>query len=595
MNAAVRRRAAASRLSVAGRRDSVGDLDDSGMGNSAVDLNLMRASTQVPSRSEFARLAREHTLIPVYRTVTADLETPVSAFLRIAAKEPEAFLLESVEGGEHVGRYTFIGIEPYKKLVARGKAITVEERGARQSFEGDVFAELKAALGGHNPARLPGLPPFTAGAVGFFAYDVVRQIERLPSTTKDELNVPDACLMFFDQVIAFDHVKKEIHLIATADLTRAAAREAEKAEKAKAIAATAAATKADLPAALRSDKRANPLTAAYDRAVKRLDKLEKRLARALPKRKKSSANGRLQLKSRTAKADFLKAVERTKEYIAAGDVFQCVLSQRFDCMPGVDPFDIYRALRIVNPSPYMYFLRFGVEAGDAAAKKRGKKAKKRLKATASHIVGSSPELLVRVTGSKIEYRPIAGTRPRGADEAEDAAFEAALRADEKEVAEHVMLVDLGRNDVGRVSEYGTVKVKDLMVVERYSHVMHLVSALEGKLREGLGAIDAFKACFPAGTLSGAPKIRAMEIIEELEPSRRGVYGGSVLYADFSGNLDSCIAIRTLYMHGEQGHIQAGAGIVADSVPETEFAECENKARAVVRAIERAREWVARFE
>jgi anthranilate synthase component 1 len=329
------------------------------------------------------------------------------------------------------------------------------------------------------------------------------------------------------------------------------------------------------------------VASAYERAVKRLDKLERRLAKALPKQKKNHATGKLQLKSRTPKADFLKAVEKTKEYIAAGDVFQCVLSQRFDCVPGVDPFDIYRSLRIVNPSPYMYFLRFGIESADPV-KKPGKKLKKRLKATASHIVGSSPELLVRVAGGRIEYRPIAGTRPRGADEAKDRAFEAELRADEKEVAEHVMLVDLGRNDVGRVSEYGSVKVKDLMFVERYSHVMHLVSSLEGKLRPELGAIDAFKACFPAGTLSGAPKIRAMEIIEELEPARRGVYGGSILYADFSGNLDSCIAIRTLYMHGEQGHIQAGAGIVADSVPETEFQECENKARAVVRAIERAR-------
>src|SRR6185437_4307697 len=390
----------------------------------AVDLNLMRASTQVPSQSEFARLAREHTLVPVYRTVTADLETPVSAFLHIAAKEPEAFLLESVEGGEHVGRYTFIGIEPYKKIVARGRSITVDERGARQSFEGDVFAELKAALSGHTPARLPGLPPFTAGAVGFFAYDVVRQIERLPSTAKDELGVPDACLMFFDQVLAFDHVKKEIHLIVTADLTRSAAKEEAKSVKqaaraAETKAAAAVATKADSSAfdsrrTLRNDKPVNPITAAYQRAVKRLDKLEKRLAKALPKPKKQHATGKLQLKPRTAKADFLKGIERTKEYIAAGDVFQCVLSQRFDCVPGVDPFDIYRSLRIVNPSPYMYFLRFGIEAGDASTKKHGKKAKKRLKATASHIVGSSPELLVRVSGRKIEYRPIAGTRPRGA-------------------------------------------------------------------------------------------------------------------------------------------------------------------------------------
>jgi len=547
----------------------------------------------LPSPSEFLRLSREHSLVPVYRIVTADLETPVSAFLRIAADEPEAFLLESVEGGEHVGRYTFIGIKPYKKIVSRGTSITVEEGGERRTFEGDIFAELKQALGGHTPARLPGMPPFTAGAVGFFAYDVVRQIERLPSLAVDELGVPDACLMFFHQVLAFDHVKKEIHLIVTADLAR---------EK----------------AAGRS------VTGAYEHSIKRLNRLEKRLASALPKAKKKQAHGKLQLTARTPKATFLKSVRRAKEYIASGDVFQCVLSQRFDCVPGVDAFDVYRALRIVNPSPYMYFLRFGLdvqpstESGappspqatvgfaqpgvpegasastsvvTATPMKAGKKAKKvkKPKPTPMHIVGSSPELLVRVHDRTVEYRPIAGTRPRSADEVEDRALEASLRADEKEVAEHVMLVDLGRNDVGRVSEYGTVKVKDLMFVERYSHVMHLVSALEGNLRADLQAVDAFRACFPAGTLSGAPKIRAMEIIEELEPARRGVYGGSILYADFSGNLDSCIAIRTLSMTGEQGHIQAGAGIVADSVPESEFQECANKARAVVRAIERARQ------
>jgi anthranilate synthase component 1 len=551
------------------------------------------ASPALPSSREFLKLSREHSLVPVYRIVTADLETPVSAFLRIAADEPEAFLLESVEGGEHVGRYTFIGIEPYKKIVSRGTSITVEEGGQRRSFEGDIFAELKLALAGHTPARLPGLPPFTAGAVGFFSYDVVRQIERLPSLAKDELGVPDACLMFFDQVIAFDHVKKEIHLIVTADLARERAAVKPKAGGAQ---------------------------AAYARAVKRLNRLEKRLARSLPKPAKKKAHGKLKLQSRTTKAAFLKSVRRTKEYIAAGDIFQCVLSQRFDCVPGVDAFDIYRALRIVNPSPYMYFLRFGLDAPSSPSvilsegrspeskepeashgatlagavlpmkqgKKKHKKAKKPKPAVA-HIVGSSPELLVRVHGRTVEYRPIAGTRPRSADEVEDRALEADLRADEKEVAEHVMLVDLGRNDVGRVSEYGSVKVKDLMFVERYSHVMHLVSSLEGSLRSDLQAVDAFRACFPAGTLSGAPKIRAMEIIEELEPGRRGVYGGSILYADFSGNLDSCIAIRTLYMNGEQGHIQAGAGIVADSVPENEFAECANKARAVVRAIERARQ------
>jgi anthranilate synthase component 1 len=351
--------------------------------------------------------------------------------------------------------------------------------------------------------------------------------------------------MFFDQVLAFDHVKKEIHLIATADLTR------------------------------------EPREGAYERSVRRLDRMERLLAQALPKAKKRKPLGKLKLVSRTSKPAFLKAVSKAKEYVASGDVFQCVLSQRFDCVPEVDAFEVYRALRIVNPSPYMYFLRFGMEPESTRKSKR--KA-----ASLSHIVGSSPELLVRVHGRTVEYRPIAGTRPRSANEIEDRAIEADLRADDKEVAEHIMLVDLGRNDIGRVSDFGTVRVKDLMFVERYSHVMHLVSALEGQLRSDLAPIEAFKACFPAGTLSGAPKIRAMEIIEELEPARRGVYGGSILYADFSGNLDSCIAIRTLFMDGEQGHIQAGAGIVADSVPENEFVECANKARAVVRAIERAR-------
>jgi anthranilate synthase component 1 len=510
------------------------------------------STNSLPSERDFLRLGRSHTLIPVYRTVAADLETPVSAFLRIAAEEPEAFLLESVEGGEHVGRYTFIGIEPYKKMVARGNDIAVFEGRRERRFTGDIFEELKQALSGHTPAKLAGLPPFTAGAVGFFAYDVVRQIEKLPSTAKDELGVPDACLMFFDQVLAFDHVKKEIHLMVTADLQREA------------------------------------LAGAYAKAVRRLNRLERKLMSSLPSLKKKKAAERLKLIARTPKARFLKAVEKTKEYIAAGDVFQCVLSQRFDCEPGVDAFEIYRALRIVNPSPYMYFLRFGLDGTGNRRQGTGNREQRTGKAGSHHIVGSSPELLVRVHGRDVEYRPIAGTRPRSADEVEDRRIEEELRADEKERAEHIMLVDLGRNDVGRVSEFGSVRVKDLMFVERYSHVMHLVSALEGKLRDGLAPIDAFRACFPAGTLSGAPKVRAMEIIEEMEPARRGVYGGSIFYADFSGNLDSCIAIRTLYMNGPHGHIQAGAGIVADSVPEKEFEECRNKAQAVVRAIERAR-------
>ncbi len=496
----------------------------------------MPANSMVtPNLQEFLRLAKRHDLIPVVKSLMADLETPVSAFLRVAAAEPEAFMLESVEGGENVGRYTFIGIRPYKKILAYGESITTHVGHKIEYSEGDIFELLRDSLAGHSPARLPGLPPFSAGAVGFFSYDAVRLIERLPEHAKDELGMPDACLLFFDTVLAFDHVKKEILLVATADLQRQKPR------------------------------------AAYADALRRIQEIERRLAKPLPKPSHKSVRGTLQLRPRTPKKNYLAAVRRVQQYITAGDIFQAVLSQRFDVEPGVDPFSIYRALRVVNPSPYMYFLRLGL-------KKPGD----------THIVGSSPELLVRVHDRKVEYRPIAGTRPRADDPEEDRRMEADLRADEKEIAEHVMLVDLGRNDVGRVSEYGSVQLRDLMFVERYSHVMHLVSAIEGKLRADLSAVDAFRACFPAGTLSGAPKIRAMEVIEELEPVRRGVYGGSIFYADFSGNFDSCIAIRTLLQRGKHGHIQAGGGIVADSVPEKEYEESVNKAKAVVRAIERAR-------
>jgi anthranilate synthase component 1 len=493
-----------------------------------------------PPRAEFLKLAKTHSLVPVVRRLTADLETPVSAFLRLAAEEPECFLLESVEGGEKVGRYTFIGVRPYRRVVARAGSLEIYEGRRRTHVEADIFAYLKDALAGHSPARLPNLPPFTAGAVGFFAYDVVRQIETLPSLAKDDLQLPDACLMFFHDVLAFDHVKHEILLIATADLSR------QKAE------------------------------AAYADAIRRIASLERRLARALPKTRKRVPTGKLSITYRTTKKNFLAAVRKVKDYIAAGDVFQAVLSQRFEVKPGADSFSIYRALRIVNPSPYMYFLR----CGNTASPKE--------KARDFEILGSSPELLVRVNNRKVEYRPIAGTRPRSANEDEDNRIAEGLLADEKERAEHVMLVDLGRNDVGRVSEFGTVRVKDFMYVERYSHVMHLVSAIEGKLKSALSAVDAFRSCFPAGTLSGAPKIRAMEIIEELEPTRRGLYGGSVLYADFSGNLDSCIAIRSMLVQNGTGYIQAGAGIVADSIPEKEYEESVNKASAVLRAIERAR-------
>jgi anthranilate synthase component 1 len=517
-----------------------------------------------PSRKEFLALAKDHTLVPVCRILTADLETPVSAFLRAAWPERECFLLESVENGEQVGRYTFIGLEPFKRIVARGNEITITEGKKVTDFEGDIFAVLRRALAGHKPARLPGLPPFTAGAVGFFSYDAVRQIERLPKLAADELRVPDACLLFFDEVLAFDHVRKEIWLVVTADVMRG-----------------------------------DPGN-AYDKAVERLTKLERRLSQPLPKaligqKGRSPAKpAKLKVKFRTTKKDYLAAVSRTKAYIAAGDIFQAVLSQRFDVEPGADSFQVYRALRTVNPSPYMFFLRFAPDGPlGALPPKRGKSVKRRTLPVAPaqtiELAGSSPELLVRVHQGKVEYRPIAGTRPRGANEEEDQALADEMLQDEKERAEHVMLVDLGRNDVGRVSQYGSVKVDRLMFVERYSHVMHIVSTIEGRLKPELTAVDALRACFPAGTLSGAPKVRAMEIIEELEPARRGTYGGAVLYADFSGNLDSCIAIRSMLATGGKGYVQAGAGIVADSVPELEHQESLNKAQAVIRAIERARE------
>jgi anthranilate synthase component 1 len=492
-----------------------------------------------PDFQHFSRLAREATLVPVVKSVSADLLTPVSAFLAIADREPHAFLLESNERGEQVGRYTFLGARPYMRVKASKGAVEIERGRRREVVNENVFQVVKRLLREHSLATVPGLPPFCAGAVGYFAYDVVRQLERIGDHAKDDLHLPDAELMFFDRLLAFDHLRHQIHIVAAADVSRESPRR------------------------------------AYDRALRDIAALERKLAAglspALWRKSAKAKSGKLKIHARTRRADYQRGVERCKEYIAAGDIFQVVLSQRLDFSPGVAPFDLYRALRQVNPSPYLYFLRMND-----------------LRGKATHILGSSPEMLVRVTGRRLEYRPIAGTHPRGRDEAEDLLLEQQLRSDEKERAEHVMLVDLGRNDLGRVSEYGSVKVKDLMYVERYSHVMHLVSALEGRLRPDLDALDAFAACFPAGTLSGAPKVRAMQIIEELEPTRRGIYGGSVLYADFAGNLDSCIGIRTVLMQGKQAHLQAGAGIVADSDPAREFDESMNKAQALLRAVEMAR-------
>jgi anthranilate synthase component I len=485
-----------------------------------------------PDYKEFSRLARQATLVPVVKSVMADLLTPVSAFLAIAEREPSAFLLESVERGEKIGRYTFLGARPYMQIEARGQQITIQTGKRIERRQANLIATLKDLLRRHTTAIIPGLPPFTAGAVGYFAYDAVRQFENIGQVAKDDLRLPDCILMFFDRLLAFDHLLHQIHIIATADVSRESPRQ------------------------------------AYDRTVADIASLESKLA-AGPQRahwQKSTSKRPLKFHAGTPRKRFLDSVHRCKDYIAAGDIFQVVLSQRLDFVPQVAPFDIYRALRTVNPSPYMYFLRMGDQ----------------------HIIGSSPEMLIRVTGRKLEYRPIAGTHRRGRDEEEDQRLEKQMLADSKERAEHVMLVDLGRNDLGRVSEYGSVKVRDLMYVERYSHVMHIVSALEAKLRPDLDALDAFAACFPAGTLSGAPKVRAMQIIEELEPVRRGIYGGSVLYADFAGTLDSCIAIRTMVMKGKRAYLQAGAGVVADSDPESEFQESMNKAKAVLNAVEVAR-------
>jgi anthranilate synthase component 1 len=487
-----------------------------------------------PDFKEFSRLARAATLVPVVKSVSADLLTPVSAFLTIAEDEPHAFLLESVERGEQIGRYTFLGARPYMRVKAGQGTVEIVRGRRREVVKDNVFQVVKRLLREHEPASVPGLPPFTAGAVGYFAYDVVRQLEKIGDHAKDDLSLPDAELMFFDRLLAFDHLRHQIHIMAVADVSRESPRR------------------------------------AYDRAVRDINAIERKLAAglspALWRKSAKAKSSMLKIHSVTRRQDFLRGVERCKQYIAAGDIFQVVLSQRLDFTPEVAPFDLYRALRQVNPSPYLYFLR----------------------SNDTHILGSSPEMLVRVTGRKLEYRPIAGTHPRGRDEAADQLLEQQMRTDEKERAEHVMLVDLGRNDLGRVSQYGSVKVKDLMYVERYSHVMHLVSALEGTLRKDLDALDAFAACFPAGTLSGAPKVRAMQIIEELEPTRRGIYGGSVLYADFAGNLDSCIGIRTLLMRGKKAYLQAGAGIVADSDPASEFQESLNKAQAVLRAVDMAR-------
>jgi anthranilate synthase component I len=492
----------------------------------------------LPTFAEFKRLAGQGNVIPVYRTIVADLLSPVSAFLRLAPQtetgskqHPYSFLLESVEGGEHVGRYTFFGADPFQIVSCHGDRITLT-RGKRQSHEsGNVFEYLRGMGRRYRSVRVPGLPPLTAGAVGYLSYEAVRALEHLPPRVEPDVALDDAVFMYFSNLVAFDHVQHRLFLISN----------------------------------VLTEEGAESLRSKYDNAVRELEKLERQLQRPLSLGRIRRPAGALRVRSNMTRQQYESMVERSKEYIRAGDVFQVVMSQRLEVPVRVPPFEVYRALRVVNPSPYMYFLRLGD----------------------STVLGSSPEMLVKVTGRDVEYRPIAGTRPRGKTEEEDKRLEAELKSDEKERAEHIMLVDLGRNDIGRVCEYSSVRPKEVMFVERYSHVMHLVSLITGRLREDQDTYAALAACFPAGTLTGAPKVRAMEIIDELEPTRRGLYGGSVLYLDFSGNLTSCIVIRTVLVKDRKAYLQAGAGIVADSVPAREYEESMNKARAVLRAFEMA--------
>jgi anthranilate synthase component 1 len=488
-----------------------------------------------PSLEEVKKLRSEGTVIPVYKSVVADFLTPVSAFLRLQEGRSYAFLLESVEGGEKLARYSFLGRDPFLVCsIGDGPGETNDDTEHRRFEANDregFFRELRETMGLFQSVTLPELPPFTGGGVGFFGYDMVRLIEDIPSTGTDDLGVDDAALMFYKTILAFDHVRNQIHIISN----------------------------------LFVGETSEPIEVQYETAVMEIDRTEALLRKPLEEPTPRDTGRDIIVRSNFEKADYLKSVDKAKEYITAGDIFQVVLSQRFEVELPVPPFEIYRALRIVNPSPYMYFLKM----------------------PAATIVGASPEMLVKVHDGEAHYRPIAGTRPRGKDESEDQELGEELLADEKERAEHVMLVDLGRNDLGRVSKYGSVRVEDFMFIERYSHVMHLVSSIRSELRDDVDRFDALMACFPAGTVSGAPKVRAMEIIDEKEPSKRGVYAGAVLYLDFSNNLDSCIAIRTLVATGNRGYIQAGGGIVADSVPESEFMETVDKSRAMIQAIELA--------
>jgi len=481
----------------------------------------------VPTLSEFRTLARGGKLVPIYREVIADHDTPVSAFRKID-EGPYSFLLESVEGGEKWGRFSLLGSRPSLVFIARGDRCEIHRGGVVTQGVAPPIDELAELLREHQAIALPGLPRFCGGAVGYFGYDAVRWFERLPSRAKDDLGLPDAVFLFGDVVSVFDNLTHTLKVVTHA-------------------------------------RGGDDPEAAYRAAVGRIEAEVARLSRALPWREADGGPVPERHDSSVTKDQFLAAVATAQEHIRAGDIFQVVLSHRMSAPVRQPPFEAYRALRVTNPSPYMYFLRLG----DVA------------------LAGSSPEVLVRRTDGVVEVRPIAGTRPRGRGPDEDRSLEEELRASDKERAEHVMLVDLGRNDVGRVAEFGTVETNEYMSVERYSQVMHLVSNVRGRVRSDVPPLDIVRACFPAGTVSGAPKVRAMEIIEDLEPVRRGIYAGAVGHFDYHGNLDLCIAIRTLVYANGHAHWGAGAGIVADSEPEAEWEETLNKGRALWLAVQRA--------
>ena len=487
----------------------------------------------LPDLQTFLRLAEDHHLVPVYRCLLSDSLTPALAFLRIDTGG-SACLFESVVGGERVGRYSFLATEPFMELSARGHRVTIVDGQGRSEFDSaDPLEEIRSRLHAFRAAHPPELPRLTGGAIGFAGYDVVRYVERLPNPPADDRGLPDLFFGFYDRMVIFDNVSKTMTVVAMA----------------------------------RFDRPGVDPHVAYEEAKRRVDEMVTRLAqptnRLEPADIRTGGEPTIPFQSNFSQRDFESAVGKCIDYIRAGDIFQVVISQRLQVELTADPFEVYRTLRVVNPSPFMFFLR----------------------APGATLIGSSPEILCRVVDRKVTVRPLAGTRIRGKTEAEDRQLAEELLTDPKERAEHVMLVDLGRNDVGHVAKFGSVQLADVMVIERYSHVMHITSNVTGELADGKDAFDALKACLPAGTVSGAPKVRAMEIIDELEPHRRGPYAGAVGYFDYSGNMDTCIALRTLVVQGNKAYIQAGAGIVADSVPATEYQETLSKARGLLKAIE----------